>query len=99
VDVAEFIRKAQFKILSLSVSYNEQVNEKGSSCLWNDVYLLCEAIEIVSSEFATTECIDKIISKLDARYSLSQLTAPSDGGIGEMTVDPSGECNVFTVYA
>jgi hypothetical protein len=98
MDVAEFSNKVDLKILLLAQEYNNEVSEVGESCLWEDAYLLSEAKNIVNDELTSTECINNIISALDCKYRLSDLVETGEVGIGEMTIDASSGCNVFTVY-
>ncbi len=98
MDVVEFTEKAGYKILELSLQYNEEFNNKGVSCKWKDVYILSEAVDVVNDEVTSTDCINRIISRLDTKYQLTLATAPSEGGIGFMAIDPPSNCNVFTIY-
>lgn len=98
MDVAEFTVKAGFKILELGFDYNKEISDKGESCIWKDVYILSEAVKVVNDELTTTTCISNIITQLDNKYELEAVEAPSTAGIGEMTIDPPTECNVFTIY-
>lgn len=98
MDVAEFTIKAGFKILEFSFIFNKEISEKGKSFIWEDVYILSEAIKVVNDEITDSTCISNIISALDLKYELEAVEAPSTGGIGEMTIDPPTDCNVFTIY-
>ena len=99
MDAVEFTSKVELKILSLSNAYKAEFKEKGESCIWKDVYILSEAVEVVNHELTSATCIENIIAALDAKYGLEAVEAPSTGGFGEMTIDPDTDCNVFTIYA